>query len=151
MTTNMERRYDELKLDHITETVARLQQRIAERFPNSGLSKVAGELLLIAKETGPILANKRKPHRLLQLATAIAILLVVAIPVGLLITFKNPDLGVRGIFGWVQLIESLVQDAVFLGVAIWFLVTAEARSTGACHCASCSGCATSCTSSTCIS
>ena len=47
--------YNELQISHIVATLQRLHRRICERFPESGLSKVAGELLKIAEETGPIL------------------------------------------------------------------------------------------------
>ena len=36
--------YQELRLDLILNTLRSLQARISERFPGSGLSRVAGEL-----------------------------------------------------------------------------------------------------------
>lgn len=119
--------YNELQLDQISATIRRLQQRISERFPESGLSKVAGELVRIAEDTGPILTKKRKPHRLLQVGIAVAILILVAIPIGLFVMFRDSGLGISGLAGWFQIIESIVQDAIFLGLAIYFLVTAESR------------------------
>ena len=73
--------YHELQISHIVATLRRLHQRICERFPDSGLSKVAAELLKIAEETGPILERQRRPHRFIQLAAAAIILLLLAIPI----------------------------------------------------------------------
>src|SRR5687768_5301686 len=119
--------YNELQLDQIARTIQRLEQRISERFPESGLSKVEGELLRFAEETGPIITKKRKPHRLLQLAIIFAIVILVGVPLALLATFRSSDLGIAGLAGWFQIIESIIQDAIFLGVAIYFLVTVETR------------------------
>src|SRR6266850_6628372 len=42
--------YRTLNPDHIIQTIGRLHDRIQERFPGSGLSKVAAELRQIADE-----------------------------------------------------------------------------------------------------
>jgi hypothetical protein len=119
--------YNELQLSHIIDTLRRLQQRISERFPDSGLSKVAGELLTIGEETGPILQRKRQPHRMVQVATVIAALLLVGIPVGLILALQRDSFQVGGLPGWLQLVESAVQDIIFLSFGVYFLVTLESR------------------------
>lgn len=119
--------YNELQLDNIVQTLRKLQQRISERFPNSGLSQVAGELVRVAEETGPILERKRRPHRMLQLAVAFAVILLIAIPVGLIISLRGPALEVGGIVGLLQVVESAIQDMIFLSLAVYFLVTMESR------------------------
>src|SRR5688572_12813242 len=119
--------YNELKLEYIIQTIRTLQQRIAERFPGSGLSKVAAELLRIAEETGPILTQKKKPHRLVQAAVVLAVVLLIAIPLGLLITARGARFEVMGWGGIFQVVESIIQDAIFLGFGVYFLITVESR------------------------
>ena len=119
--------YNELKLECISQTIRRLGDRVTERFPASGLSKVAAELFRIAEETGPILDQKRQPRRLLRIAILVAILLLVAIPVGLLATYRRSSLDVTSWRSLFQMVESVIQDAIFLGVALYFLSTVETR------------------------
>ena len=118
--------YNELKLEYIIQTIRTLQQRIAERFPGSGLSKVAAELLCVAEETGPILTQKKKPHRLVQGAVVVAVVLLIAIPVGLIVMARGARFEAAG-WDTFQVVESIIQDAIFLGLGVYFLVTVESR------------------------
>ena len=118
--------YSELKLDLIVETLERLRNRIAERFPGSGLSNVAEELHRTAIDTDPILEQIRRPNLALRVGIGIAVLLIL-VPVIALLLLLPEDLGVVGVGGWLQAIESATQDVIFVGVAIYFLVTLEAR------------------------
>ena len=118
--------YSELKLELIVETLARLRNRIAERFPGSGLSNVAEELHRTAIDTGPILEQIRRPNLALRIGIGVAVLLIL-VPVIALLLLLPEDLGVVGVGGWLQAIESATQDVIFVGVAIYFLVTLEAR------------------------
>jgi hypothetical protein len=119
--------YDELRLDHIVATTVKLQHRIAERFPESGLSKIAGQLVRVAQETGPILTQMRRPHRFVQTAVVVAVLFLVAIPVVLIVARGLPALEIEGLAGLLQVVESAIQDVVFISVALYFLLTLEAR------------------------
>jgi hypothetical protein len=119
--------YHELRLEHIVATAEKLQQRIAERFPGSGLSQIASELVRIAQETGPVLTRMRRPHRIVQTAVVIAVILLVAIPGVLIITRGLPALEIDGLGGLLQVVESAIQDIVFISVALYFLLTLETR------------------------
>jgi len=119
--------YEELKLEHIQETLRALQRRIAERFPESGLSKVAAELVKIGDETGPIIQGIRRPHRGLKAAVTAAITLIAALTLGLLVyvgtlRFNAVDLAIV-----LQAVESAAQDVIFFAVAVYFLLTLESR------------------------
>jgi hypothetical protein len=120
--------YDELKLDRIQATLETLRDRITERFPESSLSGVAGELCRIAADTGPVLERVRRPNRLLRAGVAVAVGLVILV-VAWTVVVVVPDLSleVDGIGALFQATESAVQDLIFLGLAIWFLVTLETR------------------------
>jgi hypothetical protein len=119
--------YHELRLENIVETLQKLEQRISERFPKSGLSQVAAELVRIAEETGPIIERKRRPHRALQLAVVAVVLLLVAVPIALFISLRGPGIEIGGIGPLLQAIESAIQNMIFLAVAVYFLVTLESR------------------------
>ena len=119
--------YDELRLEHIVATAEKLRHRIAERFPASGLSQIAAELVRVAQDTGPILTSMRRPHRLVQSAVVLVVLLLVAIPVGLILARGLPALEIDGLSGLIQVVESAIQDIVFITVALYFLLTLETR------------------------
>lgn len=119
--------YNQLRLENIVETAQKLQLRITERFPGSGLSQVAGELVRIARETGPVLTQMRRPHRLVQIAVVLAAVLLIGIPVVLVVGRGLPALEIDGLGGLIQVIESAIQDIVFISIALYFLLTLETR------------------------
>jgi hypothetical protein len=121
-------RYTELKLDLILETLGTLRRRIEERFPGSGLGKIAADLLALGLETAPILERARKPHTLLRVAAGAAIVLVLALGVGPLFLVRGMPLdALEGVGALVQAVEAAAQVFIFLAIAIWFLVTIETR------------------------
>lgn len=120
--------YAELKLEHIERTVGTLRRRIDERFPGSGLGRVAAELERVTVETGPMLERIRKPHHGLRAAIVMSVLFI-----ALLIGAFAASVGTRGfddgggVGGMMQALESTVQNIIFLGIAIYSLVTLETR------------------------
>jgi hypothetical protein len=119
--------YHELQITHIVATLRRLHQRISERFPESGLSNVGAELLKLAEETGPILERQRRPHRFIQLGAVAIILLLVTIPIAGLAWRGIPAMELRDLPTVLQVIESAIQDVIFLGLAVYFVFTIETR------------------------
>jgi hypothetical protein len=119
--------YDELKLERIIETLTTLRNRIAERFPGSGLSQVAEELLRIAGDTGAVLERIRRPNLLLRVAVATAIALIVALAGALFLYIPVLPIDVQGIGSLFQSIEAAAQDLIFLSIAIYFFITLESR------------------------
>lgn len=63
--------YRNLDSGRIVETSRALQRRISERFPNSGLSRVATELLSVAEQAAAISQWLAKPHLPLRLLAGI--------------------------------------------------------------------------------
>ncbi len=74
----MYRHLDSLR---ITETIKTLQNRISERFPDSGLGKVCAELCEISRDTEKRCEWITKPHKTLR----VGIFIVVAVILGILI------------------------------------------------------------------
>jgi hypothetical protein len=119
-------RYRGLDSALIVTTAQALQRRIAERFPDSGLSRVANELAQVAEETSSRIVALRHPRWGLRLATGLLVLLIITVALLAISAMRWPgsltDLG-----AFVQVLESAINDVVFMGLAIAFLVTVESR------------------------
>ena len=118
--------YRQLDDDKIIETLRRLQSRISERFPGSSLSKVSNELAAIAHESASHVQYLASPNWPIRASVGLAILVMLA-GIGAA-TFRIRLIPSSG--GWpelVQGIEAAVNDVVFLGIAIFFLLTIETR------------------------
>ncbi len=119
--------YTELKLEHVQQTLRKLASRIRERFPDSGLSQVAAELCTIADETEPVLDRLRRPYWPVRIGVGAAVVLLLVLSGGLIALVGSQSLEVDGVSSTLQAVESAAQDLIFLGIAIFFLVTIEVR------------------------
>lgn len=118
--------YNRLDPDRIVATSEQLSRRVAERFPESGLSRIAQELHAIASRAKVSSARIQRPNYLLR-ALVLALLgavLAVAIQVSLQLRLKTE---VEGVSEFAQFIEATLGSFVFLGAGIAFLVTLESR------------------------
>jgi hypothetical protein len=119
-------RYRQLDADRIVATLERLRDRIRERFPRAGLSGVSEELLLVANETTARIAYLRRPHWPVRIAVGVTILLILVVLIAIGMTLRLPT-RVDGFADFVQGVESAINDLVFLGFALFFLLTFETR------------------------
>lgn len=115
-----------LDADKIVQTVLRLQQRITERFPGSGLSQVAAELHQIANEAVVRSAQFRRPNFFLRIVTALVVG-AVAVLLGGKIQHLQKTAEFDELVNFMQFFEASLGSIVFLGAAILFLVTLEVR------------------------
>ncbi len=122
----MERRYRSLDPALIITTAHTLQRRIVERFPDSGLSRVAAELAQVAETTSARIHALRQPRWGLRITTGVIVVLIVAIALLALSALHWPS-SLTDLGAFVQLLESAINDVVFMGIAILFLVTVEGR------------------------
>lgn len=122
--------YRTLQADKIVETVARLERRIHERFPDSGLVRVAAELHQIARESVVRAQQIRRPNIGLRIAIGFLITLLVIV-LGMLISQLHFDREhLRALFdpeNFIQVFEAGLGSLVFLGAAILFLASLELR------------------------
>jgi len=118
--------YRALEPEAILSTCERLGARISERFPGSGLSKVGAELLLLARESIFDLERLRKPNWPVRIGVAVMALVVIAAALGLAASIRGIDPNFR-LFELLQAVESAVNDIVFIGIAVYFLLTLERR------------------------
>ena len=108
-----------LDTDRIIGTISTLRQRIAERFPDSGLKLLAASLLAIAEQTKDHLDEIERPVLWLRTATWLMAALVVA---GFAAAVRAVVVAIPDGFGnaldAVQLFESGIQDVVFIGFGL---------------------------------
>nr|WP_206444066.1 hypothetical protein [Nocardioides sp. KC13] len=113
----------------VLRTAETLRGRIAARFPDRGLVKVAEQLIGLIRGSSGV--GERLRRRLVwtravsrTLIVAVLVLTLVAIVWGLATAFGDETLtGVQ----WLPLMESTVNDLVFAAVAIFFLYTIPER------------------------
>lgn len=120
-------RYGELSAALIHQTIERLQQRIYERFPTSGLWKVSRELATVSSHTSYIVHQLARPFWWLRtlaflLTTGILLLIVVIIRRSF-----GMEAGAEGWAEWIQAIESAINELIFLALALYFFMSAEQR------------------------
>ena len=118
--------YRQLDEANILRTLERLKLRIEERFPGSGLSKVADELIVVGGEVSETVSYLRRPNYLIRIPVGIAIILMLALVV--MIVLRVP---------WqtqpsnLDQVNSLASNGInnigFLGIAIFFLLTIETK------------------------
>ena len=118
--------YATLDPEKIIETLAKLERRIAERFPGAGLAKVCSELTRFASENSARIARISRPNTLLRafIAAVIGAGLVSLVYGGQIIEFKRES---ENLFGVVQGIEAFINVMVVGGIALVFLFTLEER------------------------
>jgi hypothetical protein len=119
--------YSQLDLQNIVATIAQLQRRIGERFPDSGLQKVAAELLRIGEETAPVLARAARPHWPLRIMVGFVVAIFVVGAGWGTWKIRSLDPGVSGRGDMLQTIESAAQVLIFFSVALFFFFSLETR------------------------
>jgi hypothetical protein len=119
-------RYRQLDQAQIGQTLRRLRDRIAERFPASGLSNVADELVALSDEAFDCVAYVRRPNWPIRIAVAAVIVAMVTV-VGLVAVSLRVSGKVNSVSELAQTLDASINDIVFLGVGIFFLVTLEVR------------------------
>lgn len=114
----------QLREDKLLETGEQVRQRIAERFPGSGLSGVAAEIVQITREAVVRAAAIRRPNQWLR--AGLVVLLVIAVA-GIIAYFESR--GDQTSFGQAVLhfVDAAMGKAAFLIAVAVFLITLEAR------------------------
>jgi hypothetical protein len=116
------------RLDHarITQTLEALRDRIAERFPDANLRRLSEQLLQVSRESADCVSYLERPTWPLRIgATAVALGLIAVFVAVAGLTLTAP--AQMGISDLVQTIEAGVNDIVFLGIAVFFVMSIESR------------------------
>lgn len=115
-----------LDAEKIIATLDRLSRRIRERFPTGSLGNVADELLQVAKKAAVRSEAISKPNLGLRLGI---LLLLASFAALVTLTIKNLDMKVelKEAGAMLQAIESILNELVYIGAAVWFLFSLENR------------------------
>lgn len=119
-------RYRQLDRGQIMGTIERLRNRINERFPDSGLGRVASELLQIANETSSLSEYFAKPNWVIRSATIVGVVAMLATLL-FVATSLRLDFKVSGLAEFFQGTDAAMSMIVFLGASIFFLASLETR------------------------
>jgi hypothetical protein len=119
-------RYRRLNPDRIEETIARLGRRVADRFPESNLKNVCAHLLAVADQARARAAWIARPVLQLRILVWVLVGLIVLACLAVLRAARLDGINL----GFTELLQSIdagLNDVVFLGLAIVFLLSLETR------------------------
>jgi fumarate reductase subunit D len=121
--------YRILDAEQIIATARRLDQRIAERFPESGLRKVSAELVSLAADLAEAAKALEKPIWWLRATIGIAFLVgtLMFLFVGTILPFDRLS-GNENVVESVQGIEASLNTLILAGLGFLTLIRAEERS-----------------------
>ena len=118
-------KYQTLDPDRIIETVERLRERVAQRFPESGLSRVCDELVTTARQTAKRASEIAAHNWPLRIAVSTVILGGVMALVSSVKLLHLEDMETN--VGLLQTLEAAVNLLILFGGATWFLVGLDDR------------------------
>ncbi len=116
--------YDSLSPAQVRTTVARLQDRIAARFPDRHLRLVAAELEQMVDQVSGEPARLHARLRWVRVgAMALCGIIVLLTTLALALSMRDAMVSAESFraFEWLPLIESGINDVVFAAIAIFFL------------------------------
>jgi len=120
--------YSELHPAPVCSTISVLARRIHERFPGSGLSKVAAELVTVAAQNQSVIERLRRPLWWLRGLATLTIAALVALVVWAAIEFRDLITGVTSTLSEaLQSIDAATSELIFLSLVVVFLVSLETR------------------------
>jgi hypothetical protein len=118
--------YRNLDAGQIVLTCRDNSARIAERFPGSGLSKVAAELLAVSEHAAELSNWLAKPQMLLRALAGAGIVAVLLIVGGVAMSMKL-QFTITSAVEFLQGAEAAINEVVFIGIAVFFFLTLETR------------------------
>jgi hypothetical protein len=122
--------YSKLDSSPIRTTIEQLRDRIAERFPDSGLGRVAAELAVVARQNDEVLRQLRQPIWWIRALAVAAVIALLALAVWVAVTFAQTSRtggGSVSLTDLVQAIDAAINELIFLALAVFFLTSLETR------------------------
>jgi hypothetical protein len=118
--------YRSLNADLIVQTCRTTQENIAGRFVNSGLSKVAAEILTVSESAAGLAAWLAKPHLPLRTLAGVGIVSILLI-IASVATHVKVQMSVGSIGEFLQGLDAAINEVVFIGITAFFFLTLETR------------------------
>jgi len=122
--------YDRLDPEKVSDTLEQLRSRIVEHFPDRHLAQVATEVGEVVRRIERQASENAPLQRFVIVASRVAIVLLVALivlAVASAIRTGAAQIGPSRAIDWLQYVESGVNDVVFAGIAVFFLMTVPNR------------------------
>jgi len=119
--------YRSLDASRIVTTAEQLRSRIAERFPGSGLSRVAEELLSEARQAAETARWLAAPLWPVRLVSGITIFLLFAGAGATLLALNRKVELFSSVSDFLQGVDAAVDEIILIGVACYFLAGWESR------------------------
>ncbi len=120
--------YSQLHPTPISSTISVLARRIQERFPGSGLSRVAAELVTVAGQIQSVIESLRRPLWWVRALAALTIAALIGLVLWAGLELRNV---VRGgtvtVAEVLQSIDAATSELIFLSLVVLFLVSLETR------------------------
>ena len=118
--------YRNLNAELIVDTCRVTHKRVSERFTDSGLSKVAGEILLVSEQASGLETWLSKPHLPLRTLAGVGIVSILLIIASVAMNIKV-QMTVGNIGEFLQGLDAAINEVVFIGIAAFFFLTLETR------------------------
>ena len=121
-------KFTDLNPESILATIDKLERRIGERFPEAGLYQVCKEFHELAVRSEKLARQLGPPIWPVRVVTILAagLLLFVAIGAAMVIT-ERFSINTNDISELLQATEAGINELIFLGLALYFLVSLETR------------------------
>ena len=120
---------ERLEAEPVLDTVRRLEERIAARFPERGLRRVAGELVELTADVGRDAAGIQGRIRMVRMLSRVGVAIVLAATVTAVVLAARTavDEGAGEGLDWLFLLESSINDLAYAAIALYFLYTVPER------------------------
>ncbi len=119
--------YRTIRAEKVIETASSLRARIHSRFPESGLLRVAEELLDAARESQERCRGIAKPNVPLQVGVGLLLVAGIVGVAAIVVSNVRMTESFWDLSNFAEGAEALLANLVFLGAGIAFLVTLETR------------------------
>ena len=120
--------YSELHPSPIASTISVLARRINERFPGSGLSRIAAELVNVAAQNQSVVQELQRPLWWVRALGALTIVTLIALILWAALELRSVVKG--GTFTVAEILQSVdaaTSELIFLSLVVLFLVSLETR------------------------
>ncbi len=114
-----------LNATEVEKTIKQLSIRILERFPDSGLGKTCQDFLHFTQKNKDIITWIEKPNLIIRITVGLVVLLFL---VSLIYSITLIDFTMtNSLIELTTVLESLLNNIIFIGAGIFFLYTLETR------------------------
>ena len=119
--------YRMLDPEKIVSTADALARRVSGRFPDSGLAHIAGEFVEMARAVSAVSTWLAAPHRPVRTLLLLGLILVGLTAAGLVLALDLRVAAFSSLSDLAQGLDAAISDVVFIGIAVFFLLSLEAR------------------------